>query len=252
MARSERAMETVAMSGRCGLCAVRHRAICGALGEVELRELNRIAHGKRVAQGRVIMSDAEPADFFANIVSGVVKLTKTLSDGRQQIVGLLFAPDFLGRAFSGNNTYFAEAATDVELCCFPNAGFERILKRFPDMERRLFERTLDELDGARDWMVLLGRKTASEKVASFLLMIARRSTAIGCEHSVSEGPAIMELPLSRADIADYLGLTIETVSRQMTKLKALGVIRLEGGRHFAVPHMPALADAAGFDSVFTD
>ena len=145
---------------RCEHCAVRNGAVCGALKPDEIEHLNRIVRRRTVKPGETILSDEEPADFLANIVSGVIKLTKTLSDGRQQIVGLQFAPDFLGRAYGASHRYFAEAATEVELCCFPRAEFEKLLVIYPDLEHRLFERTLRELDAAREWMVLLGRKTA--------------------------------------------------------------------------------------------
>ncbi len=230
---------------RCSTCAVRNQAVCGALNDVELQRLSQISRARKVKAGQIIISDEQPADFFANIISGVVKLTKTMPDGRQQIVGLLFAPDFLGRAYSTHSSSFAEASTDVDLCCFPHDSFERILKEFPDLEHRLFEHTLDELDSAREWMLLLGRKTAEEKVASLLFMIAKRSTQVGCACIPADTSPKFELPLTRADMADYLGLTIETVSRQITRLKTKNIIRLTDNRHFEVPELYALAEVAG-------
>lgn len=227
---------------QCDSCAIRHKAICAALSEGELHELNRLARRRLVPAGQTIAGDDDV--IFANIVSGVVKLTRTLADGRQQIVGLQFPPDFLGRIYTDNTPYFAEAATDVELCSFPRAGFEVLLKRFPDLEHRLLEKTLDELDAARDWMVLLGRKTAQEKVASLLLLIARRSRDIGCHHSQTLASIHFRLPLTRADIADYLGLTLETVSRQMTRLKMQGTIELFDNRDIVIPDIGALEEAA--------
>ena len=114
-------------------------------------------------------------------------------------------------------------------------------------QQRLFQHTLDELDAARDWMLLLGRKTAEEKVASFLYMLARRSMLGGCAHKNEAGAAAFELPLTRADMADYLGLTIETVSRQLTRLKTSHVIRLSTSRLIMVPDLRKLALAAGQD-----
>ncbi len=234
---------------RCDTCAIRHQAVCGAMNDAEIQTLNSIAHHRKFAAGQVIVSDQEPADFFANVLSGTIKLTKTLPDGRQQIVGLLFPPDFLGRAYSRSNPYFAEAATDVELCCFSHQAFERVIRDHPDLQSRLFERTLDELDAARDWMLLLGRKTAEEKLASFLLLLTKRSLMARCaHHPASKTPAAFELPLTRSDIADFLGLTIETVSRQLTKLKALGAIKLKGNRFVEVPDSELLQQIAGQDS----
>ncbi|MFN0219539.1 MAG: helix-turn-helix domain-containing protein [Hyphomicrobium sp.] len=182
--------------------------------------------------------------FFANVVSGVVKLTKSLTDGRQQIVGLQFPSNFLGRPYGQASTYDAEAATNVRLCTFARPQFERLVRDFPGLEHRLFENALTELDAARDWMLLLGRKSASEKVASFLMLVAENSRQVGCSGSDAESSAKFDLPLTRTEIADYLGLTIETVSRQLSKLRALGKISLEGPRTILVSDMRRLAEAA--------
>jgi CRP/FNR family transcriptional regulator len=234
---------------KCQGCAVRHKAVCAVLTDEELLRMNRIARTRHVPAGQTIFSDDEDPGFFANIVSGVIKLTKTLSDGRQQIVGLQFAPDFLGRTFSNASRHIAEAATDVELCCFASDAFEAVLKEYPSLEHRLFENTLDELDAAREWMLLLGRKTAQEKVASFLLMIAKRAPNIGCVHSDEMNFVQFSLPLSRADIADYIGLTIETVSRHFTRLRSSGVIEIHNNRDIVVPDLHALEALADQDDL---
>lgn len=233
---------------RCQSCAIRHRAVCGALSEDELATINAIARQRFYQAGEPILNADEEITFFANIVAGSVKLTKIMADGRQQIVGLQFAPDFLGRAFRDRSPYFAEAATDVELCVFPKKEFESLLGTKPGFEMRLFQDTLNELDAARDWMLLLGRKTATEKVASFMEMIARRSPMIGCAHSDEQVSVQFNLPLSRADIADYLGLTIETVSRQIGKLKSSGVLQLDSTRDITVRDMNGLHAAAGTEA----
>jgi CRP/FNR family transcriptional regulator len=233
---------------QCATCAIRHRAVCGALDDNEIREVSRIGRTKRFRAGDIILADDEPTTFFANVVSGVVKLEKMSADGRQQIVGLVFPPDFLGRAFSKSNPYFAQAATDVEICAFQNTAFEALLRDHPNLEHRLFENTLNELDAARDWMFVLGRKSAQEKVASFLHLIARRQPMIGCSHTPSSHLARFDLPLTRADIADFLGLTIETVSRQLSNLKRQGTIQLTGGREVVVPDLRKLQSKAGGDS----
>lgn len=231
----------------CNTCAVRHRALCGALNSEELDALNAISRSRKIAAGQTIIGDDEQPDYFANVQSGVVKLSKALPDGRQQIVGLQFPSDFLGRPFGSRSPFFADAATDVELCCYPTRKFEELLKQFPRIEHNLFEHTLDELDAAREWMVLLGRKTAEEKVASFLLLLANRSRQIGCQSLPDFNTARFELPLTRADMGDYLGLTIETVSRQITRLKTRGLIKLEVGRMVFVPDVNKLTAATEID-----
>jgi CRP/FNR family transcriptional regulator len=226
----------------CVSCEARHRGVCGALNPDQLVTLSRSTKRYKAETGKELMSDTESVERFSNVLSGVVKLTKTLSDGRQQIVGLQFAPDFLGRPFQAESTLTAEAATNVELCSFPRQALERMMKEQPDLEHRLLEQKLRELDQARDWMVALGRKTAAEKIASFLLMIARNiDPAAGPELRA----AAFDQPLSRAEIADFLGHTIETVSRQLTRLRGNNVIRIDNNRHIVVDDLARLEVRSG-------
>jgi CRP/FNR family transcriptional regulator len=163
-----------------------------------------------------------------------------MSDGRQQIVGLQFASDFIGRPYRDRSAYEVTAVNDVHLCTYDRGQFERLVQEFPGFERRLFENTLDELDAAREWMLLLGRKSAEEKVASFILMVSKRLESVGCQSGQASGPPKFELPITRAEIADFLGLTIETVSRQFSRLKAKKIIGLEGARTVVVIDAPHL------------
>lgn len=219
---------------RCQMCGIRRKAVCGALSDDEIVDMSTVARQRLVKAGEMILNAEEETNSFANIVTGAVKLFKLLEDGRQQIVGLQFPPDFLGRAHRTRSPYFAQAATDVELCVFPKSGFEALMIKRPELETRLFQNTLDELDAARDWMLLLGRKTAAEKVASFLALIARRNLVADCEHSQASAVLTVSLPLARADIADYLGLTIETVSRQIGNLSAEGIVNVGPNRSITV------------------
>ena len=129
---------------------VRHHAICCAFADSELHALREIMVHRIYKAGQIIILDEEELSPHSVVVSGVVKLIKSLPDGRQQILGLLFASDFLGRVFSATSHNFAEAVTDVELCCFPHNHFERIVKTHPAFERELLKRTLSDLDDARD------------------------------------------------------------------------------------------------------
>ncbi|MCA0008668.1 MULTISPECIES: Crp/Fnr family transcriptional regulator [unclassified Mesorhizobium] len=226
----------------CQSCEARHHGVCGALDPDQLVGLAKTSSKHTVEAGVELIGDAEAIDSYANVLSGVVKLTKSLSDGRQQIVGLQFAPDFLGRPFKVESAINAEAATAVSLCSFPRAVIERMMKQSPGLEHRLFKQTLNELDDARDWMVMLGRKSASEKVASFLLMIAKN---IDPTLDPTAQSTRFDLPLTRADIADFLGLTIETVSRQLSRLRSDGVIRIENNRHVSVDSLNRLQSRSG-------
>jgi CRP/FNR family transcriptional regulator len=169
-----------------------------------------------------------------------------MEDGRRQMVGLLLPSDFLGRPNRESATYDVTATTDLQLCCFRRTPFLSIMGETPHIAQRLLEMTLDELDAARDWMLLLGRKTAREKIASFLTIIARRDATYSTTRGLGE--VSFDLPLTREAMADYLGLTLETVSRQMSGLKRDGVIRLEGKRHVVVPDFELLLDETGDDA----
>ncbi|RWI97939.1 MAG: Crp/Fnr family transcriptional regulator [Mesorhizobium sp.] len=226
----------------CQSCEARHRGLCGALEPDQLVELSKTASRHGVSPGAELMGDAEVVERYSNVLSGVVKLTKSLSDGRQQIVGLQFAPDFLGRPFKSESAINAEAATEASLCSFPRTVIERMMRVSPGFEHRLLKQALNDLDEARDWMVALGRKTASERVASFLLMIARN---IEPASDPAARSASFDLPLTRADIADFLGLTIETVSRQLTRLRTDDVIRIESNRHVTVDSLSRLQQRCG-------
>lgn len=219
----------------CQSCEARHQGICGSLTPEQLVAVSRSTRRVRRAPGEELMADAEPIASFANVLRGVVKLTKVLEDGRQQVVGLQFAPDLLGRPFATESRVSAEAASEVDLCLIPKPVLESMLTESAPLERRVMLQALRELDEARDWMVTLGRKSAAEKVASFLYLIATHIDP------TDEGEVTtFDLPLSRADIGDFLGLTIETVSRQMTRLKADGIIEIHNYRHLTVPDLARL------------
>jgi len=219
----------------CQSCQARHQGICGALTEQQLAALSRSTKRSRRDAGEELIGDAMPISSYANVLRGVIKLSKVLEDGRQQVVGLQFAPDLLGRPFAAESRVSAEAASEVEVCLIPKPALEALMKESAPLEHRVMMQALRELDEARDWMVTLGRKTASEKVASFLFLIASHIDPTDSQPATS-----FELPLSRADIADFLGLTIETVSRQITKLKADNVIEIVNYRQVTVPDLARL------------
>lgn len=219
---------------RCDACAVRHRSICAVMNATELAALQAMAQQKSVARGQWIVRAGEPAAHVANIVSGAVKLCRTDVDGRDTIVGLQFASDFLGRPFRRESVFDAVALSDVQLCLFPSGPFETLIKSHPGLERELYSRTLDELDAAREWMAVLGRQSAQQRLAALLVMMTDRSLAARCSGEDADEPVAFELPLSRQEIAEFLGLTIETVSRQFTLLKTDRVIALSGYRDVVV------------------
>ena len=231
----------MAVPSRCLACPVQATSLCGALRDEAATALAAITHRMRVSAGRTIYGVAEPTRSFAIIISGVVKLVTTKPDGRQQIVGLQFPSDFVGRPLTDRSSLSAEAATTLELCCFSGRAFEALMREHPDIERALLKRVLADLDLARDWAFLLGRMTAQEKVATLLQVIAERlapPSICGCADAL-HGTGLL-LPLSRMEMAECLGLRLETVCRQITQLKNRGIIATFGRRRFEVLDMDAL------------
>ncbi|MEM7724393.1 MAG: Crp/Fnr family transcriptional regulator [Pseudomonadota bacterium] len=230
----------------CADCPIRHRAVCARCETDELEKLESIKYYKTFEAGQTVVWAGDKLDFVGSVVHGVASLTQTMEDGRRQMVGLLLPSDFLGRPNRDTVAYDVIATTDLQLCCFRRVPFQSMLDTTPHISQRLLEMTLDELDAAREWMLLLGRKTAREKIASFLSIIARRD--VSAQGIGMSGEVGFDLPLTREAMADYLGLTLETVSRQMSSLKKDGVIRLEGKRHITVPDFDLLLEETGDDA----
>ncbi|HEY0269707.1 MAG TPA: Crp/Fnr family transcriptional regulator [Sphingomonas sp.] len=219
---------TGAARATCSDCAARNHSICASLDDAELRTLHRIGRRRHVARGETVCWAGEDGGACANILSGMFKLSAMTADGREQIVGLLYPSDFVGRPYASQTEFTVTALSDAELCFFPRTDFEGALALHGALSRALLHRTLETLDNARRRMLLLGRQSAEERVAGFLLDMAAQPGA--CRASGARGPVTFDLPLSRGAMADVLGLTIETVSRQMSKFKAAGIIALPGGR----------------------
>ena len=231
----------------CAYCGVRETAACRGLSEAGQSEANAVSYRKAVRQGGVILREGDPVAWCGVIMSGVVKLVKTSSDGRQQIVGLQFGTEFLGQPFEQSWRLSAEAATDVDLCCFSLGAFDGLRGRNPGFEGALLKDAMASLDAARDWMFVLGRKTAEEKLASFLVFIAERfgsgHAAVKYEPPLAGGIAFDgDLPLSRTEISQFLGLRIETVSRQFKKLKSLGLVDTSGNRGIRIFNLKRLRE----------
>jgi CRP/FNR family transcriptional regulator, anaerobic regulatory protein len=235
---------------RCETCEVRRSGVCSALDDEALAQLFQLSRRKAVPAHTVIFRDGDEADQYFNITSGIVKLVKTLADGHQHIIGLIYRPDFMGQTLNPHHTYSAESATDVELCAFPRAAFDAFLRTHPELERQIFETTIRELDVCRDWTLLLGRKCSYERVAGFLLMLARRVPKSGAGEA-GENSVRFELPFTRAEMADYLGLTLETVSRQFSLLKKKRVIGLPSSRDITIPDLELLSAIAQLESCST-
>ena len=226
----------------CAGCPIRDRAICSLCDADELEALEKIKFYKSFEAGQSIAIRGDDLTTLSSVVTGTASLMRTMEDGRAQMVGLLLPSDFIGRPGRTTYSYDVTAVSDVTLCCFKRDPFEALMTKTPHLIERLMEMSLDDLDVARDWMLLLGRKTAREKVASFLKMMIKRKSV-----QVVNGARTVDfiLPITRELMATYLGLTIETVSRQMGALRNDGIIDTEGKKRVIVHDVDALNDEAG-------
>lgn len=229
----------VADLGPCSACPARADGMCGVLNAPELAKMAAITHRVRVRPQDTIFSEGDEAGQVFNITSGMLKLYKLLPDGRRQITGLVGMGAVIGMAVADTYAYSAEALTDGWLCRFRRSDLEARLIEFPHLQRRLFAIASNELRAAQDQMLLLGRKTARERLCSFLLMLSNRAVQMGQKAS----PVF--LPMTRSDVADYLGLTVETVSRTLTQLRGAGLVTLLPGNKLRLDDLPALQAAAG-------
>lgn len=198
----------------CSGCRVRLVSVCAALEPDELARLEALAQPACYAARQTLFLQGEPAAAVYNITAGVVRIYKLLPDGRRQIVGFSLPGDFLGLALKDTYGFSADAIEPVVACRFPRAAYAALLDDKPHLLRRLHEFATHELTQAQDQMMLLGRRTAEERVVAFLLRLRERWARL----NGGRASATVPLPMSRQDIADYIGLTIETVSRTFTKL----------------------------------
>jgi len=229
----------------CGACPIQRQAICSRCETDELNILEQMKSYRTYSKGEMITYTGAPVSHVGTLVSGVASISQGLEDGRRQIMGILLPSDFIGRPGARVAQYDITASSEVTMCRFEINAFEKLLATSPALGPRLLEMTMDELDAAREWMLLLGRKSAREKIATLLFMIAMKNKSL----SGSDANEALDftLPLTRETLADYLGLTIETVSRQFSALRKDGVIHVQGQRHITIPDLRRLLVEAGDD-----
>jgi CRP/FNR family transcriptional regulator len=221
----------------CADCSIRPFSICASLDGIEMQEFGHLGRRVHFSRCETVFAQEDMTTSVYNLLEGVMRLYKLLPDGRRQIVGFALPGDFLGMTISGRHGVSADSIGPVTVCRFARTPFTRFVEDKPHLLRRITELAVRELSQARDHMVLLGRRSAEEKVATFLIGWRDRLAQL-------KGPsAIVPLPMSRQDIADYLGLTIETVSRTFTKLEREGVIDIVPGSIYLLD--PVRAEALG-------
>jgi CRP/FNR family transcriptional regulator len=210
-------------TGVCATCRVRSVSVCSALEGEALEQFGAMAEDTAFTAKSTIVQEGDSARHVFNITGGTVRTFRLLPDGRRQLFGFLLPGDFLGLSLNEQYRFSAEAVDDVTVCRFDRLKFAAFLNDHPTLLRRLHEAASNELGLAQDQAVLLGRRTAEQKLAGFIVSLRDRLKRLG-------GSAVtIPLAMSRLDIADYLGLTIETVSRTVTALTAARVVLVVPG-----------------------
>jgi CRP/FNR family transcriptional regulator, anaerobic regulatory protein len=244
--RLEAGLRTVACASRapmsvgleCSDCDIKNLSVCRSLEPDEFDALERIGRTQAVPAKSTIFEQGREASFVYNLTSGALRLSKLLPDGRRQVVGFAMPGDFLGLSLQKTHLFTADALTPAKVCQFQRVGFSELLDDKPRLMRAMMELASNELSAAQDQMVVLGRRTAEEKIAAFLIGMRRRYARIN-------GPSVhVPLPMTRLDIGDYLGLTVETVSRMMTRMarEKTIVIVPDGVRLLDIARLEQLAE----------
>ena len=221
----------------CTQCPIREISVCHSLSADKLDELSRTGRRQTLAAGQTLMWQGDEAVLVGNVIDGTMKLAVSSPDGRDQMLGIAYPGDFIGRAFGSRNLHSVTAVTDSQVCTFRRSTFDGFARHQSNLEHDLLERTLTELDRVRQWMLMLGRMNAAQRVASFLIETASR---LRPEDASKMTDIQVTLPFGRQEIADLLGLTIETVSRQFTALRKNGTIDIPGRRSIVIRDRRAL------------
>lgn len=211
--------------------------------------LDAMCRVKSYRAGQTVAHTQEKSEFIGCVLSGVLRMQKTLADGREHIVGLLVEGDMLGGGFDGPADFSIESATDAELCAFPRTEFEALVTLSPDLERAVLLNIANELDRARDWLIILSNQRIAGRIAGFLLLMCSRFRDI--DHILQRRPEGIEvkIPISRIDLAHLLGTRPESISRSLHSLSDQGVIDIREPDRILIRDTKALAYAADEDEI---
>ncbi len=222
----------------CLSCPARDSFLCSGLEDHEIKHLAARATRFQLPKGKSLILEGDPSENVYNIISGDIVLSRVAADGRRQILGFLSEGDFIGLTLSEHYRFSAEALSDVRLCRFDRRSLDELVERFPGMDRQIRRMGAAAVDHMLGLVFALGRKSAEERVATFLLDLAEKQ---GC---CKDPGRTVHLAMTRGDIADFLGLTLETVSRIFSRLKRQGIIRLLASNRVEILEPEALAALA--------
>lgn len=213
------------MNLACAACPVRDSAACSVLSEDERDELAKAGRTRRIKRGETLFSAGDEEVACATLVSGALKVTQYDADGNERILALIHPAGFVGEMFAPFAQHDVVALTESQLCVFARRDMDRALGTYPELTKALLRRSQEDLHAARDLLALGAGKSASEQVGGLILALARAASDSPCHPA-----AAFDLPLTRGEMANMLGLTIETVSRAMSSLEKDGALKRKGTR----------------------
>ncbi len=228
---------------------LRSAPLFAALPVEVLRELRRIGSRRSCSPGLLVVDAQEDTDFIGYVSRGILRMQKTMPDGRQHIVGLLMDNDLFGRVFDGRHRFAIEAAVQTDIRTFPRGAFEELLMRTPELERLVLLNCLDELDSAREWMLILANHRIAGRLAGFLLLLCRSSAKTARFLTVIGDRLEVQIPVSRTDLAHLLGTRPESLSRAVHALARDGIIEIVTPYRMAILDRQALVDLSGAEDI---
>ena len=222
----------------CYGCPARRSALCSALDDAEIHFLDAVATRVRVDRGQYLFMEEDPYDHVFNLSGGMLMLERLASDGRRQIMAFTYPGDFIGLGAGKSYSIAARALTPATACRWRMRDIERLYDSFPALERSVREIGNAVLAATMDQVFVLGRKNAMEKLAFFILHhMGRQERLFGKRATVA-------LPMTRGDIADFLGATVETISRAFTRMRKENLIHLADAHEVEVVDRDRLAEVA--------
>lgn len=222
----------------CDRCGSRIAGLCQPLDAAALDEMSSESQQMVLPAHTMVFREGDPAGKVFTLIEGFAKLTRLLPDGKQQVVGFRFAGDVLGYTTLPSYPFDAELLTEARICRLDRSRLDTLLRRYPKLERRMLDLCVQELTATQEQLVTVGRRSAEARVAAFLLSLVEADRRRGVNRPV------LDMPMTRADIADFLGLTLETVSRSLTAFRKRGWIREPVHHRIEVLNFPALSALA--------
>ncbi|MEP7222733.1 MAG: Crp/Fnr family transcriptional regulator [Novosphingobium sp.] len=223
----------------CDQCPVRNRAACASLSQEDRQELARAGRTVTLARGETLFAAGESNERCATLISGALKVSQVDASGDEHMLALIHPAGFIGELFTPFATHDVTALTESRLCVFSRSQLNRTMTEHPELAQALLQRAQADVHSARNLLALSNRRSAQSQVAGLVLALGHAASDSPC-HSAAQ----FDLPLTRGEMAELLGLTIETVSRQLSALETKGLLRRKGSRGIELTEPKRLAELA--------